>query len=157
MEIWPEFASRQGPSPFRKTGFWAVLIGASALMLVFLQIVGPALEPQPSAASQIGEIAGEIKRSAWWTLLGLWKPQPIVEHTPIWTYLAVAAPMMGAIGLVLSLLSGVRRENWRYAVYGASLSAAAIVFQFVWWMMLLVLGALFLIAVIENIGDIFSF
>lgn len=157
MEIWPEFASRHGPSPLRKTGFWAVLIGASAMVLVFLQIVGPALEPQPSAASQIGEIAGEIKRSAWRTLLGLPKTQPIMKPVPIWSYLAVAAPILGAIGLVLSLFSGVRREHWRYAVYGASLSAAAIVFQFVWWVMLLVLGALFIIAIIENIGDIFSF
>jgi len=157
MEIWPEIAPSRRLSPLRKTGFWAVLIGASAIVLVFLQIVGPALEPQPSAASQIGEIAGEIKRSAWRTLLGLPKPQPIMEPATIWSYLAVVAPILGAIGLVLSLLSGVRRENWRYAVFGASLSAAALVFQFVWWVILLVLGVLFLIAIIENIGDIFSF
>jgi hypothetical protein len=31
------------------------------------------------------------------------------------------------------------------------------VFQFVWWIAILVAGAMLLVAIIENIGDIFSF
>ncbi|MBN2905177.1 MAG: hypothetical protein JXJ18_00545 [Rhodobacteraceae bacterium] len=132
-------------------------IGALALALVFIQIIGPTFEPKPSAASQIGEIAGEIKRSAWRSFLGLPKPEPEVQATPFSAYLALAAPILGAIAVVLSVISGVLRENWRYAVYGTSLGAGAIVFQFFWWMLLVIVGAMLLVAIIENIGDIFSF
>ena len=145
------------PTPFRKVGFWAVLTGAAALVLVFVQIVGPTLEPSPSVATQIGEIAGEIKRSAWRTFLGLPAPEPQVQAVPVWNYLALAAPVLGIAAVVLSVISGVLRENWRYPVYGTSLGAAAIVFHFFWWVALLVAGVILLVTIIENIGDIFSF
>lgn len=143
--------------PFRTAGFWAVMIGAIALVLVFVQMVGPTLEPKPSVGTQIGEIAGEIQRSAWRSFLGRTKPEPEVVPVPIWDHLALLAPILGVVAIVLSLLSGLMRENWRYSVYGASLGAGAIVFQFVWWIALLVVGVLLLVAIIENIGEIFSF
>ena len=145
------------PRPFRKAGFWAVLLGAIAVVLVFVQMVGPTLEPKPSAATQIGEIAGEIKRSAWLSFLGISEPEPELETASLWSYLALVAPILGVVALVLSLVSGLKRENWRYPVYGASLGVAAIVFQYLWWVVILVAGVLLLIAIIENMGDIFSF
>jgi len=143
--------------PYRTIGFWSVVIGGIAVVLVFAQIVGPSLEARPSAATQIGEIAGEIKRSAWRSLLGLPNPEPAVEAVSVWTRLAVIAPALGGVALVLSLISGVMRENWRYPAYGASLGVAAIVFQFVWWIALLVAGVALLVAIVENIGEIFCF
>lgn len=145
------------PNPLRKWGLWAVLTGALALVLVFVQIAGPSLEPKPSTATQIGEIAGEIKRSAWRSFLGLPTPEPKVAAASVTNYLGLAVPILGIIAVVLSLISGVLRENWRYPVYGSSLGAAAIVFQFFWWMALLVAAVILLVAIIENIGDIFSF
>lgn len=150
-------SAQADPNPFRKWGLWAVLTGALALTLVFVQIVGPSLQPQPSAATQIGDMAGEIKRAAWRSFLGLPKPEPEVQPTPVWTYLALAAPILGIVAMVLSLVSGLLRENWRFAAYGASLGISAIVFQYVWWVALLFVGVLLLVAMIENIGDIFSF
>ncbi|MBD3625525.1 MAG: hypothetical protein HUJ24_09135 [Rhodobacteraceae bacterium] len=143
--------------PFRNWGAWAVLTGALALALVFAQMVGPSLQPGPSAATQIGEIAGEIKRSAWRSFFGLGNPKPEPEPVAIWTYFGLAGPILGVIAVILSLVSGVLRENWRYSVYGASLGAAAIMFQFVWYIALLIAGVLLLVAIIENIGEIFSF
>lgn len=145
------------PDFFRKWGFWAVLTGAIALILVFAQMVGPSLQPQPSAASQIGEIAGEIKRSAWRTFLGLPKPEPEVTSPSLWIYVAMAAPILGIVAIVLSLISAVLRENWRFGVYGTCLGVGAVVFQFFWWVAILVAAVVLLVAVIENIGDIFSF
>jgi hypothetical protein len=152
-----DISARDLERPFRKAGFWAVLLGAIAVVLVFAQIAGPTLEPKPSAATQIGEIAGEIKRSAWRSFLGLPKPPPEAKAVPIWGYLAFAAPIFGVAAICLSLVSGVMRENWRYPVYGASLGAAAIVFHYLWWMALLVACVILLVSIIENIGDIFSF
>lgn len=157
MDQQSDLANPPSQSPFRNWGLWAVLIGAVALGLVFVQIGGPMLSPKPSAAMQVGEIAGEIKRSAWRSFLGLPKPAPKMEPVAITHYLAVAAPLLGIVAVVLSLISGVLRENWRYAAYGASLGATAIVFQYFWWVALLIAGVVLLVTIIGNIADIFSF
>lgn len=145
-----------GPIPFRRTGFWAVALGALALLLVFIQFAAPSFESRPSAASQIGEIAGEIRRAAWRSFLGLPAPAPEATSPGLLVYVAVVAPVLGIVAIVLSAISGFMRENWRYAVYGAALGGAAVVFQFMWWVALLVAGVLLLTAIIENIGDIFG-
>ncbi|WP_425416515.1 hypothetical protein [Oricola indica] len=152
-----EVAGANSPSPFRKWGLWAVLLGALALALVFFQIAAPSFEPKPSVGAQIGEIAGEIKRSAWRTFLGLPKPAVKAESAPLTYYLSFATPILGIVAILLSLISGILRENWRYAAYGVSLGATAIVFQYFWWLALVVAAVVLLVAIIENIGDIFSF
>lgn len=144
------------PHPFYTFGLWAVLTGALGLVAVFVHIAYPSLQPAPSVGSQIGEIAGDIGRSAWFSLRGLDDPVPVEEAANLWMYLAVVGPALGAVALVLSLVSGLRRENWRYPAYGASLGVAAILFQFVWLVAVMIMGAILLIAIIENIGDIFS-
>ena len=143
--------------PLRKWGFWAVVAGAGALLFVCFQVFGPSLEPKPSGAQQIGEMAGEMKRAAWRSFLGLKQPEPETTATAVSSYLPLAGPVLGIVAILLSLVSALMRENWRYPVYGAALGAGAIVFQVFWWMLLVVLGVMLLIAVIENLGDFFSF
>lgn len=155
MEPTLETPQQGSPEFLRKWGFWAVLTGAFALVLVFAQMVGPTFEPKPSAASQIGEIAGEIKRSAWRSFFGLPKPAPEISSPSLWDYIAMVAPILGVAAVVLSLISGVLRENWRYPVYGTCLGGAAIVFHYIWWVALLVAGVVLLVTIIENIDDIF--
>jgi hypothetical protein len=145
------------PVILRQWGFWAVIAGAAALILVFAQIVGPSFEAKPSTAVQIGEIAGEIKRSAWRSFFGLANEAPAPAPVSVWSYVSFAAPILGIIAIVLSLVSGILRENRRFSVYGTGMGIAAIVFHFFWWVALLIAGVVLLIAIIENIGDIFSF
>ena len=130
---------------------------ALALILVFVQIIGPTFETRPSVAQQVGEIAGEIRRNAWRSFFGLPRPEPEVSAVPVWTYPAIATPVLGVCAILLSLISGLRHENRRYVVYGTSLGAAAMLFHFFWWVTLLIAGVAILVAIIENIGDIFSF
>lgn len=142
----------------RRWGFWSLLCGGIGLILVFFHIFGISNEPAPSAAQQIGEIAGEMRRAAWRSFLGL-GPEPVepVAPTMDFRHLAgVAAPVLGVLALLLALISGLRRENWRYPTYGAGLGIASIVFVYVWWMALLFVGVMVLIAILENIGDIFG-
>jgi hypothetical protein len=150
-------ATLADPSPFRNVGFWAILAGGLAMVLVFAQIVAPSLEPGPSAGERIGEIAGEMKRAAWRSFLGLPKPEPEVQAVPMHHYLAMIAPVFGVLAVILAAVSGVKRENWRFATYGACLGFGAIVFQFLWWVALLVAGMVLLVAIIENLGEFFSF
>ncbi|MEL7026245.1 MAG: hypothetical protein AAGO57_03305 [Pseudomonadota bacterium] len=151
-------ASVPGTEPvfLNKWGFWGVIAGAVGLLTVFIQIGLPMMEPQPSVGTQIGEIAGDIRRAAWDSFLGRETAAPEPVAPKLTDYLIYVAPLLGILAVVLSLISGIRGENKRFALYGGSLGAAAIVFHFFWWAMLLVLGTLLLISIIENIGDIFG-
>lgn len=145
------------PSPFRTWGLWAVLAGALALIVVFYQIFAPLSEPSPSVGTQIGEIAGDMKRAAWRSLIGLEQPVPEPVSASWRDWLPLAGPVIGVLAILMAVVSSFRCESWRLAAYATGLGGSAIVFHFVWWMALLVMGALILIAIIENLGDFFSF
>lgn len=149
---------QNGPAqnPFRLVGTWAMICGALGLLMVFAQIVGPTFEPSPSVGTQIGEIAGDIRRSAWRTFLGLGNPEPEPTPLSIWIYVGFAGVFLGLVAIVLSVISGVMREDRRLTSYGAGLGVAAVTFQFFWWVALLIAGIVLLVAIIANIGDIFS-
>jgi hypothetical protein len=142
--------------PFEAWGFWGVLLGALGVMLVFLQLIGPTLEPQPTVGNQVGEIAGDIARSAWASFRGEYVPEPEPVDVPVWVALGFAAPVLGVIAIVLSMISAIRRENWHYPFYGTGLGAAAIVFHFVWWIAILFAGVLVIVAILDNFGSIFD-
>lgn len=144
-------------SPFRTWGLWAVLLGGFAVILVLYQIFGPMTEPKPSVGTQIGEIAGDMKRAAWRSFFGLSNEVAEPERVSMMVHLALVAPILGVVAILLSVISGVRGENWRFAAYGTGLGAAAVVFHFFWWVALLVCGVLLLVAIIENLGDFFTF
>ena len=148
---------RDQPAFITCWGFWALMAGGLAVILVFAQIIGPSFEPKATVGSQIGEIAGEIKRSAWSSLLGLPKAEPEVVATPIWYYFALAAPVLGVCAIILSVISAILKENWRFATYGTALGVAAVVFQLFWWVALVVAGMILLVSIIENLDSIFSF
>jgi hypothetical protein len=145
------------PNVFRTWGLWAVVTGTLALILVFAQIFGPTLEPTASVGTQIGEIAGDMRRAAWRSFFGLAQPEPEIVPVTYKDWLPLAAPVLGGIAIILSVISGVRGENRRFATYGTGLAVSAITFHFFWWVAVLIVGAMLLISIIENIGDIFSF
>jgi hypothetical protein len=142
--------------PFQAWGFSGVLAGALGVLMVFIQIIGPTLEPQPSVGNQVGEIAGDIARSAWESFRGEYVPEPEPAEISVWVMAGFAAPVLGVVAIVLSVISGVRHENWHYPVYGTGLGAAAILFYFVWWIALLFAGVLLIGAILENLGSIFG-
>ncbi len=148
--------SDTAPNFFSKWGFWACLVGAFGLGLVFWNIAAPMMEPKPSIGTQIGEIAGDMRRAAWRSFFGLENEVPEETANPWPGYLAVIAPALGLVAIILSVISGVKGENRRFVLYGTCLGATAIVFQFFWWVALMVLGVMLLIAVLENLGDIFG-
>ncbi|MEO0691563.1 MAG: hypothetical protein AAFY90_01660 [Pseudomonadota bacterium] len=157
MTITPTPPAPHDPSPFRSFGFWGLVTGVLALVFVFIVVLGPTLQPQPSVGTQIGEIAGEMKRAAWRSFFGLEQPAPEVVKPTLMDYLAFVPPVLGGIALLLAVVSGVKGENWRYSVYGATIGGSAIVFYFFWWVAMVVVGVLLLVAIIENLGDFFSF
>lgn len=69
----------------------------------------------------------------------------------------VATPIIAGIAIVLAAISLLKRENWRLGFYGVALGGGAILFQYLWWMAMIVLGFVLLVKIVENMGDIFSF
>ena len=141
----------------RSPGAWACLVGAAALVLVFVQIVLPMTQPQPSAATQVGEMAGEMARAAWRSFLDRPGPEPEAMTVGQGPALCLAVPVLAGLALLLAALSGVRRETGRLAIYGAGLGAAALLAHFLWWLAMVILGMMLLIAIVQNLGDFFSF
>ena len=135
-------------------GHLAIGAGALALALAMLHVFGGPFAPQSSAATTVGEIAGEMRAAALRALNGEPQPAPVPRGWDIDRVLMLAAPLLGVVAVVLSIISALRREGWRTAGYGAALGVGAIVFQMVWWIAALIAGTLLLVAIIENIGDI---
>ena len=129
--------------------------------LVFVQMGLLTSQDSAPIGEQIGQIAGDIKRSAWRSFFGLkpevLEPAPIPMSQHIFEVLFMVTPFVAGVAIVLAAISLVKRENWRFGFYGMSLGIGSIVFQFVWWMALLILGMLLLVKILENMGDIFSF
>lgn len=143
----------------RHWGLWAVIFGAVSVAMVLVQMQLLSSQDAAPIGQQIGEIAGEIKRNAWRSFLGLAppEPEPVAASRDIFGTLFMVTPFVAGIALVLSAISFVKRENWRLGFMGVALGGGAILFQFAWWMVLVLLGFLLLFKIVENIGDIFSF
>ncbi|MEM9972936.1 MAG: hypothetical protein AAF771_02060 [Pseudomonadota bacterium] len=139
-------------------GIYAVLSGALGLALVFLEIWLQMNTPQAPVTQQIGEMAGEIRRTAWRGFLGL-PPEPAApaETIPFWRqYLPLAGPVLGIVAVVLSLISALRHEDRRFTAYALGLGTSAIVFQAFWWVLLVVAGVFLLISILQNMDGIFG-
>ena len=149
-----------GPRVLAHWGLWAIVAGATAMIMVFAQIQLATTTESPSVGQQIGEIAGERRRSAWRSFLGLSTPAPepvaIPPSRQLYDMLQTAVPFAAGLAIILSAVSLLRRENWRLCVYGVALGGGALLFQYLWIMALLIVGCVLLYAIIENIGSIFG-
>lgn len=135
-------------------GHLAMGAGALALALAVIHIFGGPFAPQPSIGTTVGEIAGEMRAAALRAMRGDPQPAPVPRGWDIDRVLMLAAPLVGVLAIVLSMIAALRREDLRLAGYGAALGAGAIVFHLVWWIAALIAGVILLAAIIENIGDI---
>jgi hypothetical protein len=135
-------------------GYGAIVLGGLGLLLSMVVIFGGPFTPQPSVGETIGEIAGDIRASALRSLRGDEPAAPTPKAWNIDQILILTAPVLGALGILAAVVSALVRDPWRMPTYGALLGGSAIVFQFVWWLALLVCGVLLLVSIIENMGNI---
>ena len=155
----------EGPGPRRRLaswGLWAMIVGALACVLFFVQfqLLTQSSEEAVPIGQAIGEIAGEIRRSAWRSFLGLPAPEPEVVAPPPgrdWIdILMLATPILGGIAIALSAISLAMRENWRFGFYGILLGGGAMLMQYLWWMAALILVFVLLFKILENMDGIFG-
>ena len=93
----------QSPRVLTSWGLWAMICGAVAMVLVFVQIQMLSGQETASIGQQIGEIAGDIKRSAWRSFLGLAppEPEPIPSSRELFDMIFAATPVIAGIAIVL--------------------------------------------------------
>lgn len=141
------------PPGFR-WGYVSVALGALGLVLAMVHIFGGPFTPQPSIGTTIGDIAGDMRAAVLRAVRGEPQPAPQPVGWDIDRVLLLAAPLLGAAALVMAVVSAIARDGWRLPTYGAVLGLAAIVFQLFWWVAVLFAGAILLVAIIENLGEI---
>ena len=144
-------AARQHP-----WGYGAILLGALALSIALLNIIGGPFSPAPTIGEQIGEIAADIRASALRELSGAEAPPETAQGWDIDRIMLVAAPLTGVAAVLTAIISVLGGDPHRLPLYGAALGASAIVIQFVWWAVMIIAAAIIIAAVIENIGGIFG-
>ncbi len=138
-----------------RLGFSAMILGATALMVVILHFWTGPLAPQKSVERTIAEIAVNISRE----VARVVRDKPAVTKPRAWNIddtIRLAGAALAALALILAAVGFVRREDFRPAVMGASLGGGAIAFQFVTWLALVALGLVLLWIVISHVGGILS-
>ncbi len=142
------------PPKFGLSGFIAAL---AALIIVGLQISGTFDPPQQSAGATIGEIAAEIRQSARAALSGEERPAPPTDTGLSMTQiLTVAGTVLGALGAVVGAIGLFRQEPYPLSAMAIGFGVGAILMQYLFWMAMLICGAMVLVAIVNNIGDIFG-
>lgn len=145
-------AAASRPFALSLTGF---LIGAGAFLLVVVQyVVGP-FAPQDSAT--LGEIAGSLARDAVDSFM---RKEPSDDVTvSAWDIdrIMLAAAMVAAvIAIILGAVGLIRHESPRAVGAALAMGAVAIAFQFVASTLMLIIGALIIIALFAMLGEFFG-
>ncbi|SEN94599.1 hypothetical protein [Palleronia pelagia] len=144
------------PAGDMRLGMLAVLMGATALLVAMIHIFGGPFAPQQPVGVSIGEIAGDIRASAWRAVTGAPQPAPVPRGWDIDRVLGLAGPVIGALAVGLAAISVSRRGSTRLAAMATGLGLSAITFQFIWWLAVLMACVALLISIVEAVGDIFG-
>jgi len=139
------------PASFGLVGVILTVVSLIVLMIQFSDIIAP---EEKSSATTIGEIAAEIRLSAQRTLRG--EPAPPAPPPPpdYRQAITIAAIGLAGLGIVLGAVGLFRREPPRLPAMAMGIGISAIVMQYFFWVAVMFCGALILVAIINNIGDI---
>ena len=134
----------------------AMVLGALGISVALFALFAGPFTPQPDVGTQIGEIAGNMRAAAERALLGTPQPEETIVH-PTWDIdriLMAAAPILGVLGVIASVIAFIRREPMRMATYGLLVSMASIFMQVVLIVALIIAGAMILIGIMQNLDSI---
>ena len=137
-------------------GISAMLIATLALFISVAHLtIGP-FETQKPVEQTIAETAVKIKEAAKRAVTGEPAPQVVAQESrfdldTITTFFALAC---AAAAMLLAIIALVRREERSLAFIGFSLGTGVLLMAWLQWIALLICGAILLVAIINNLGDI---
>ena len=139
-------------------GLIAFGIGVSALLVAAIMTSGVMInDPEPEKS--IGTIMGEIARDMRAAALGA-EPTTVPSEPAkrsIFDFDSVlwyVAPILGILAAFLGGISLFRHEPSALAKLAIGMGIGAVVMQYAFWLILLVCGAMILVAIASNIGEI---
>ena len=135
-------------------GLIGIALGACALLLVMVHFwVGP-FAPQQNVAISIGELAGEIRQAATRALTGAPQPEPQIAPWNIDDTLKLVGTLLAGSAVILGVIGYVRHETRRPTKAALALGISAILFQVATWTILMVIGAILLVGIMQNMSGI---
>lgn len=144
-------------SPLRPVfGWFGFVAGAAALLMAVTIFWAGPFAPQQATGVSLGELAADVGKAAMRSAVGLEQPAPELVARDLDDYLKVAVAVLGGIAVVLAAAGLVRHEPYRPAVAGVALGGAAILFQWFTWMVLVMAGALIIMALMESFSGFFE-
>ena len=143
------------PQPGVTFGMAGFILGAVALVLVLVQFFGGPFAPTPSIGETIGQIAADMRMSAWNKLSGSGDaPVAVAATWDIDRYMIVGSMVLAVLALVLGVAGYIREEARRPVKAALSFGVAAIVFQFFATALLMIVGVILLIGIMANLNEI---
>lgn len=146
MDINKQMPALSSEKLFQQWGFWSVLLGGLALIVVTCSIYTPSLEPKPSLGTQLGQIVKDFNQSR---RVGATEAVP-EEGLNFKSVLYFSGPALGAVAIFLSLISLVKKEDRNFSLYGTGMGASAILIQFVFLIAVLILGGMIIIKFLDS-------
>ena len=134
----------------------AMGFGALALMGAMIAVYAGPFAPQPKPGTALGAFTADFINATLRGLKGEVQPDPAAPGVTLDDLVMMAVAAGGALAVVLSIVALARRESRHLAIGALALGTAALVFQFVVWLALLICGVILILAIIDNIGDIFA-
>ncbi len=134
----------------------AMVLGALGISVALFALYAGPFTAQPDVGTQIGEIAGNMRAAAQRALQGLPQPEETIVQ-PTWDIdriLMAAAPVLGVLAIIASVIGFIRREPKRMAAYGLFVGMASIFMQVLLIAALIIAGAILLVGIMQNLDQI---
>ena len=147
-------AQTASTSPKPIAGYIGFALGAATLIIVLVHFWAGPFAPQQSVSISVGTVAAEIRQAASRAMTGAPQPAPEAREWDIDKVIEVSSATFAGLAIIVGLLGIVRHEPKRPAAGGIALGLSAVTFQFLTWMVLLLVGAFIYYAIIENVGGI---
>ena len=132
----------------------SVAFGAIAFLVAIIHFWAGPFEQQPALETVVAETAVEIRDATIRAIRGEEQPVKPKPEAGIDTMIDIGVAVLGGLAVVLGGIAFIRHENKRAVMVGAGLGASAIAFQFVVWMVAVIIVVMLVAAVLLNFGDI---
>jgi hypothetical protein len=148
-------SSIEAPRPV--WGLVGVIAGLIAVALVTLSLSSIFAEPQPSMASQIGEMAAEIRKAAMRSMMGDAQPVPDTPAMTVAVIITLAIPVLAGGAALCGAIGLFRREPRSLPLLALGFGSGAFVMQYLFWMALFIGGVVLMVAIVNNLDSILDF